>query len=192
MYELESDPQLARRYYDCDERAFTVLKTRHQDRQCRRAASTWLSQYPDRASEVVEDCWIKFGLTKVQGSRYDPTRPFTPYVDRILYHACMDFHRESDPRVESLDLDDNLEDDLHTDPQRLSELAQAVQRLEECAGELNPQERLLYDRVLVMGEKYEEAALSTGMPMGTIAATIHRIRRKLVECLRRKGQSVII
>jgi RNA polymerase sigma factor (sigma-70 family) len=187
-YALNSDPELAGLYYKCDERAFTVLKIRHQDRQRRRAASTWLSQYRDRTDEVVETSWTKFGLTKVQGSRYDTSRPFTPYIDRILYYECMNFHRELDPGLPLPAEDDPVEDPCPS-PERQAELAELVQQLEECARGLNPEERTVYESILVTENKYKETAQSIGLPMGTLATMVQRIRRKLIDCLRQKRQS---
>jgi RNA polymerase sigma-70 factor (ECF subfamily) len=89
----ESDEELARLARQGDKRAFEALVRRYKDRLYRLIRH--YTGLPDDAYDILQDSFIAaWGAL----SRYDPSRPFLPWLQTIALNKCRDFARRGSVR----------------------------------------------------------------------------------------------
>ncbi len=137
----------------------------------------------DEALDLTQEALVKVlnGL-----DRYQPGRPFKPWLRQVTVNACLNYFRRRAPETLSLEqpvageivLGDTLAA-ATDDPAAFVEWQDAREVIRQALGRLSPQQRL----VLVMrhqeGMSYEEIASATELPLGTVKTNLFRARQQL-------------
>lgn len=180
----EPDADLARRAAGGEERAFTLLMRRHKS-ALHRFAHRYVGD-ADAALDVVQETFVSAWSNL---ARYDPDRPFGPWLRRIALNKCRDRARRLAVRRMILgDRDlDSAEARARPDPTPGAEAAlvraQQRRRLDRAVAEL-PQslrEPLLLTWLEEMS--HQEAAEILGVTPKAVETRLHRARRRLAEVL---------
>jgi RNA polymerase sigma-70 factor (ECF subfamily) len=170
------EADLVRRTLEGDRSAFGTLVERYAA-QARRVARAVL-QDPDDADDAAQDAFLA-ALTKLD--RYDPRRPFGPWLLRIVANAATDRRRRrAVRRTEPLDpalIGGGRRPDAEAERRALG--AQVVAAL---AG-LPERRRLAIVLFDVEGYAHAEIAEILGIPEGTVRSEVFHARRRLRELL---------
>jgi RNA polymerase sigma-70 factor (ECF subfamily) len=167
-----------RRAASGDLRAFGFLVERHRGAVLR-AASRLVG--PDEAEDVAQDAFLR------AYHRLDKLRhvgAFRAWLMRIVQHAALDAlerRRRVDEREEREDVP---EAGHERSPARLLEESERRTRLGVKVQMLKPEHRLVLVLRDVEGWSYEEIAIATGMPLGSVKGRLHRARAELIDVLR--------
>jgi RNA polymerase sigma-70 factor (ECF subfamily) len=176
----ESDEEIAAVAKHGDRSAFDALVNRHKA-----AIYRFVRRYighSDDAYDVLQDCFIASWQAL---SRYDPARPFLPWLRVIALNKCRDFARRQKVRrlflkafaLETVERQKMSSfDSGQNDPKddRLSRLDEAISRLDAFY-----KEPLLL--TTVSGLSHIEAAHLLKTTPKAIEMRIYRARRKLLE-----------
>ena len=163
---------LAGRARTGDRDAFGELVGRYAD-QARRVARAVL-QDPDDADDAAQDAFLS-ALVKLE--QYDPSRPFGPWLMRIVANAATDRRRRRRVRRAEA-LDEGLvagaqRPDADTERELLGE------RLRQALAELPERRRLAVVLFDVEGYSHAEVGGILGMPEGTVRSEVFHARRRL-------------
>lgn len=178
----ESDEEIAAVARQGDRVAFDILVNRHKA-TIYRFVRRYIGQGDD-AYDVLQDCFIASWQAL---SRYDPARPFLPWLRVIALNKCRDFGRRQKVRrlflrafaLETAERSRSALGDLPKDEaqdDRLSRLDDAIKRLDAFY-----KEPLLL--TTVSGLSHIEAASVLKTTPKAIEMRIYRARRKLMEDL---------
>jgi RNA polymerase sigma-70 factor (ECF subfamily) len=155
-----------------DRGAFGELVGRYAD-QARRVARAVL-QDPDDADDAAQDAFLS-ALVKL--GQYDASRPFGPWLMRIVANAATDRRRRREVRrVEILDeglVAGGQRPDVAAEREVLSE------RLRQALAELPERRRMAVVLFDVEGYSHAEIAGILGMPEGTVRSEVFHARRRL-------------
>lgn len=166
------DATLAARARAGDRRAFGELVKRYAE-QARRVARAVL-QDPDDADDAAQDAFLS-ALVKLD--RYDASRPFAPWLLRIVANAATDRRRRRTVRrTEALDQELMGGGPL---PDVAAEREVLLGRLREALHELPERRRLAVVLFDVEGYSHAEIAEILGMPEGTVRSEVFHARRRL-------------
>jgi RNA polymerase sigma factor (sigma-70 family) len=171
-----SDADLAQRAARGDSEAYGELVNRHAP-AARRLARTVLQNAED-ADDAAQEGFL---LAWRHIARYDPSRPFAPWLMRIVMNAAADLRRKR--RVRSTEpipvnvLSDAASPEVETD--RILFSAQ----LEAALAKLPERQRAAV--VLFDAEGYAHADIATllGVPEGTVRSDVFHARRALRQSL---------
>ena len=179
----EPDEQIAARAKAGDRRAFDVLVSRHKD-GLYRFVRRYVGQADD-AYDVLQNCFLSAwsGL-----SRYDPARPFLPWLHVIALNKCRDFGRRQTVRrlmlrafaVESTaepSIEEGTQDGEAAQAARLSRLDRAIAQLSAFY-----KEPLLL--TTVTGLSHQEAAEMLQTTPKAIEMRLYRARRKIQKAMK--------
>ncbi len=174
--EERDDAELAALALAGDREAFGTLVTRYAP-QARRVARAILRD-PDDADDAAQDGFLS-ALRHL--GRYDPDRPFGPWLMRIVANAASDRRRRQKVRATdaipagaaSADAGPDVDADLKA---FRAEFAQALTRLPE-------RQRLAVVLFDVEGYSHREIAEVLGVPEGTVRSDVFHARRALREAL---------
>ncbi|MDH5805469.1 MAG: sigma-70 family RNA polymerase sigma factor [Gemmatimonadota bacterium] len=170
------DSTLAVRAQDGDREAFGILVERYAD-QARRVAWAALGN-PDDADDAAQDAFLSV-LKKID--RYDPKRPFGPWLMRIVANAATDRRRRERVRAtDQLPLDaktQSLGPDAETDRLGFSKA------LREALADLPERQRIAVTLFDVEGYSHAEIAEMIDIPQGTVRSDVFHARRRLREAL---------
>lgn len=141
-----------------------------------------MSQAEDIVQETARVLWRK-------AADYDPDRPFLPWARKAAWLEVLK-HRRTYARRRELLFSDTLLETL-AEERVVNEDALQMRReaLEKCLQRLDPKSRgILLDR---FGEKRSlvEIAEREGRTANALYVAMHRIRQRLLECVRRSIQS---
>ena len=156
--------------------ALDALVIRHTQRAQRIAYS--VLRNPSATHDVVTESFLA-----VAGSarRYDPSRPFTPWFDRIVVNRAI---REAQRELRRRRLATLWRRPLESeDPTHLAELHELRELLRRAFVRLNPRERAVVTMRLVLGPSELETAEALGCPVGTVKSRLARARQHLREDL---------
>jgi RNA polymerase sigma-70 factor (ECF subfamily) len=163
---------LAARARAGDRVAFGELVDRYAD-QARRVARAVL-QDPDDADDAAQDAFLS-ALVKLE--RYDASRPFGPWLMRIVANAATDRRRRRTVRrVET------LHEGLVAGGQRPDAVAEREalsERLRQALAELPERRRVAVVLFDVEGYSHAEIGEILGMPEGTVRSEVFHARRRL-------------
>lgn len=144
------------------------------------------------AEDIAQEVFIKVFSAL---NRYDPTYPFSSWLNRITSNLCIDHLRREKERTISLDQPVGGDDsDLliqlpagTAGPDREMESKEMMAILEDALGKLPEHYRIIV--ILRHQEQlsYEEISDTLGIPLGTVKARIHRARNMIMEHFRKKG-----
>ncbi len=165
------DAQLAVRAAGGDRDAFGRLVERWAP-QARRVARAVLHD-PDDADDAAQDGFLS-ALLKLE--RYDPGRPFGPWLMRIVANAATDRRRRRAVR-RAEPLDSRLPGGSR--PDTAAERRVLGERLRAALAELPERQRLAV--ALFDGEGYSHADVAAilGIPEGTVRSDVFNARRRL-------------
>ena len=143
-----------------------------------RAAVGWLGNEQE-GREVAQDALLKAYKAR---DRYDPRRPFYPWLYTIVRNACRDAAaRRKHRAVSGLD----SERVASTQPSALARLSQneAEQRVHRAIATLREEQR----EILIMRHfqdlAYAEIATLLDLPEGTVMSRLYRARKALAAAL---------
>jgi RNA polymerase sigma-70 factor (ECF subfamily) len=167
-----TDAELATRAAAGDGDAFGELVTRHAQ-TARRVART-LTTDPSDADDAVQE-----GLLAAWRAidRYDPARPFRPWLLRIVLNAARDLlRRRKVRRAEALSA---THPSTEPDPERHARRAMLRERLEEALRTLPERQRVAVTLFDAEGYAHAEIAALLGVPEGTVRSDVFHARRAL-------------
>ena len=163
---------LAARAQAGDRTAFGALVERYAD-QARRVARAVL-QDSDDADDAAQDAFLA-ALVKLK--QYDATRPFGPWLMRIVANAATDRRRRR--TVRRAELLDERYIGGGPQPDAIAERAVLLGRLRKALTELPERRRLAVVLFDVEGYAHAEIAEILGMPEGTVRSEVFHARRHL-------------
>ncbi len=193
MFDRKQDLKLIKRCKRGEEAAFGELLARYRSAifgLCYR-----MTHNPEEARDLAQEVFIKvFSLL----DRYDESYAFSSWIFRIATNHCIDHLRRNRLRFLSLDgftspdgdaIEMPVPDKAHG-PDRVLELKQAVDKLEEVVADLPPHYKaiilLRHDQEL----SYEEIATVLDLPLGTVKARIHRARAMVQQMLKQRSYDI--
>jgi RNA polymerase sigma factor (sigma-70 family) len=171
-------------FYACDGTAFDEITRRWQVRLY--AYFTRRHRSPEAAEDLVQETLIRVFTTKEPDRpRYDPERPFAPYIYQIAFNCNVDAGRQSQRRPPPSPLPENLE----TTAPPVEEAVLFRLALYECLRGLTEEERYFFEQwEHGLGTKSQtEIARELGVVNSRVTAIKENARGKLQECLKRKG-----
>jgi RNA polymerase sigma-70 factor, ECF subfamily len=163
---------LAGRALAGDRAAFGELVDRYSD-QARRVARSVL-QDPDDADDAAQDAFLS-ALAKL--AQYDASRPFGPWLMRIVANAATDRRRRRRVRKAEI-LNEGLVAGGRR-PDAVAETEALSERLRQALGELPERRRMAVVLFDVEGYSHAEIGEILGMPEGTVRSEVFHARRKL-------------
>ena len=166
------EQSLVRRAQGGDLSAFDELVRRHIARALRIARR--LVPTHEDAEDVVQDAFLS--AMKAIGS-FDITRPFGPWITRIVVNQGITYRRSRARRQ-----DDALPVDLPSagpSPAQVTERNEITDRFRAALEQLPEQQRLMVQLFEVDGLSSPEIAKLTGLSDGTVRWHIHAARRTL-------------
>lgn len=155
-----------------DRDAFGELVRRYAD-QARRVARAVL-QDPEDADDAAQDAFLS-ALVKLE--QYDASRPFGPWLMRIVANAATDRRRRR--RVRQAEA---LDEGLIAGGQRPDAVAEREllgERLRQALAELPERRRMAVVLFDVEGYSHAEIGGILGMPEGTVRSEVFHARRRL-------------
>ena len=182
-----NDQQLVILCRDGDDAAFGVLFERHKERLFHSMVSMLRSR--EDAVDIVQEAFIQ-AHRKLDTFRGDSA--FYTWLYRIATNRALSFLRKQKQKPVSIEginetggFDPPASDD-HSQPLRMVLRKEHRQLVRETLDELSDDYRI----VLVMKEfdglRYDEIAVLTEIPIGTVRSRIHRGRIELADRLKRK------
>ena len=170
------DTQAVRRCLEGDRESFADLVARHQDRVhglCLRLCAGRGADAADLTQETFVRAYRALG-------RFDPNRPFLPWLLRIAVNLCRDHGRRLRARPEDLvDLAADQWSDPAPGPEHALIREQDRQAVRAAVAELPEHLRLLialaYDEDLPLAD----VARITGLPLTMVKNRLFRARRTL-------------
>ncbi len=168
----ETDSALVARALAGDRAAFGVLVERYAA-SVRRVARAVLGD-PDDADDAAQDGMLA-ALVKLR--QYDPSRPFGPWLMRVVANAATDRRRRRRVRqTEQLDaglVGGGVTPDVETDRRALG------RRLREALAQLPERRRLAVVLFDVEGYSHAEIGRILRLPEGTVRSEVFHARRAL-------------
>ena len=152
---------------------FSHLLAAHRPRLLR-AALGWLTDEQE-AREVAQDTLLKAWAAR---DRYDPSRPFYPWLRTILRNTCRDARARGRHRaVSGLKADRVVASE--PSPERVAVLQEETLRLRDAMRGLEPD----HHEIIVLRHfedlSYAEIAEILGVAQGTVMSRLYRARRAL-------------
>jgi RNA polymerase sigma-70 factor (ECF subfamily) len=166
------ESSLVRRAQAGDLSAFDALVRRHIERALRIARR--LVPTHEDAEDVVQDAFLS--AMRAIGS-FDVTRPFGPWITRIVVNQGITYRRSRARRQ-----DDALPVDLASSgpsPAQVTERNEIADRFSAALEQLPGQQRLMVQLFEVDGLSSPEIAKLTGLSDGTVRWHIHAARKVL-------------
>ena len=169
---VSDESNLARRAQAGDRLAFDELVRLHIGRALRIARRLVPTQ--EDAEDVVQDAFLS--AMKAIGS-FDVTRPFGPWITRIVVNQGITFRRSRARRQ-----DESMTADLPStgpSPVQVTERNEIGERFRAALERLPEQQRLMVQLFEVDGLSSPEIAKLTGLSDGTVRWHIHAARKAL-------------
>jgi len=173
------EKELASRVLTGDLDAFGALIQEHQSsvfNVCYRILGN-----RQEAEDLTQEAFIR-AYKKL--SRYDPSRPFGPWMRTLAANLCYNHLRKSRlQRVSLEDEKDQLKDDPVRDPEFLLEISQEHRGLYQALWQLPDNQRIALELRHFQGLSYNEMAKILKLPLNTVRSHLYRGRQKLAEIL---------
>ena len=176
--------QLIAKAQEGDRRAFGEIVTHYQRlvynlafRMCRDRSEAW-----DMAQEAFLRVFRNFG-------KYDPQRPFRPWLIRVATNVCLNWIRDKRPSMPTVSDVSHPEggplqavDDA--DPAAEAGGRDAAEVIRSAVAGLPPSYRVVVTLRYLEEMSYEEIANVLDLPLGTVKNRLFRSREMLKETLR--------
>jgi RNA polymerase sigma-70 factor (ECF subfamily) len=183
-----SDREVIERCRRGEVEPFGVLVKRYQDRVYNLAYR--LLGDADEALDAAQDAFVRAYAAL---ERFDPSRPFAPWLYRIATNACIALLRRRRPEIVSLDAllweeqgcsrAAAREPRDSEDPQRLLERAAHVEEIQAAVQALPEGYRTILLLRYQEDMSYDAIAQVLGVPLGTVKTHLHRARQLLRRAL---------
>ena len=142
-------------------------------------AALGILRNPDDAADLAQEAFVRAFR---ELSKFDTSRPFYPWLYRLLRNLCLNHIRwRSRRREDSLD---KLEESGHflesdSDPSRAAELSDLRRQLELGMARIQPKFREILMLREFQEHSYEEIANLLEIPRGTVMSRLPHARRNL-------------
>lgn len=157
-----------------------ILVARHDERAQRLAYG--VLRDPSRTHDVVADAFL---AVVSKANRFDPSRPFVPWFNRIVVNlAIKDVQRELRRRRIAGLLRRPIEGN---DPSQAAEAGEVREAIALAFARLHPRDRAVVTMRLVLEMSEQETAEALGCPVGTVKSRLARARQQLHHYLRDRG-----
>ncbi len=184
--EAASDEELALRAQDGDQDAFAALVRRYQQgvvNLAYRLVGNW-----DEALDLSQEIFLRVYENL---HRFDPQRPFKPWLYRIATNYCYDHLRRKGRREKGytttpLERGIPVSED-RVDPEAWALRGEIRRTVEEVIAGLPSRYRAAVVLRYIEGMSYQEIADALGIPLGTVKTYIHRSRELLRTALEERG-----
>ena len=165
-----SDESLAALAQDGDATAFACLLQRYERRLLNYAARL-LGDVAD-AEDAAQETFLRVHLHL---GRYNVSRPFRPWVYRIMTNLCKDKlrHRKRRP-TERLSNADAIAVEDTTSPRAAAEAEETAQRLRAAIDKLPVKQRTVFLMARYDNLPYEEIAKTLYIPVGTVKSRMNK------------------
>lgn len=170
------DAELAQLAVRGDQEAFGSLIDRH-GLAARRAARAILRDEDDADDAVQEGMLAAWRAIE----RFDPARPFRPWLMRIVVNAALDARRRSKVRAAE-PVADTLESGA-LGPDRMAEASLLRTRIEAGLAELPERQRVALVLFDAEGWGHADIAATLGVPEGTVRSYVFHARRAMRKSL---------
>jgi RNA polymerase sigma factor (sigma-70 family) len=175
----DTDDTLLDRIASGDHGAYAVLLHRYRDRVmnlCHRM----LAQR-EEAEEAASDAFLRAYRAL---PRFENRARFSTWLYRITHNVCLSRLAKRKREPEFLPLDDDADLVWTEDDAAISlENAELTVRIDAALASMRPE----YAEVLTLfyreDQGYDEIALITNLPLGTVKNRLHRARRALQQCI---------
>jgi len=145
---------------------------------------------PSSCEDLVQTVMIKLYEER---HRYDPTRPFSPWLYGIARNVWNDYLRRRGRESTHLALIESMDEMPSTtaDPLERSRRVEEAELVRRAVQRLPEEQRLTLVLRHYQGLSYEEIAEALGIPLGTVKWRIHDAMQKVKEWLavRDRGRS---
>jgi RNA polymerase sigma-70 factor (ECF subfamily) len=174
----QSEVELLREARGGDAVAFEEVVRRYQ-RQAYGVALRIVRRH-DVADDVAQEAFIRAYRTL---DRFDPTRPFGPWISRIAANLAINHVRS--PRAREEELDEGHEQERSRDGSPLQGILEREARraLQDALGTLPAEQRAVFVLRTVEELSYREIAETLEISMGTVMSRLSRAREKLRRAL---------
>ena len=170
------DPELAARAHAGDREAFGELVQRYAG-QARRVARAVLGNEAD-ADDAAQDGFLA-ALRNL--GRYDPSRPFGPWLMRVVSNAATDRRRRR--KVRATEQVPPQTRDIGPGPDGLAARREFHAALERALATLPERRRMAVVLFDVEGYSHDEVAAALKIPVGTARSDVFHARRALRKAL---------
>ncbi len=162
-----------------DRQAYGALVRRYE-LQLGRYVRRLLGRYGQMTEDVLQNGFIQAYLNL---NDYDPSRPFSPWIYRIMHNEAVSFLRKQRAGIQLIDGEDArliLERVADSDtPENSLQIAQRAEDLREALAEINPRYRDVLVLRYLEEMSYDEIADVLELPPGTVATHISRGLKQL-------------
>ena len=134
------------------------------------------------AEDLTQEAFIR-AYQKL--SRYDPSRPFGPWMRTLAANLCYNHIKKA--RLERVPLEDEkdqLKDNPSNDPENLLELSQEHRVLYQALWKLPDNQRIALELRHFQGLSYQDMAETLNLPLNTVRSHLYRGRQRLAEILK--------
>ncbi len=139
----------------------------------------------ERARDLCQETWIR---VHERIARYDPRRPFPPWLLAIHRHGCLSHLRRPAVRRESPMADnalwDTVPDERAPDPSERLEQREFGRQLRRALIQLSKRQQEVFALVDLEQQAPRDAARILDMHPTTLRTTLHFARRRLAQILR--------
>jgi RNA polymerase sigma-70 factor (ECF subfamily) len=133
------------------------------------------------AEDLTQDAFLR---AYQQLARYDPNRPFGPWMRVLAANLCYNHLKKARLKQEPLeDERDRFKDYPKRGPEKILEISEENQRLYQAFWKLPENYRMALELRHFQGLSYKEMAQTLDLPLNTVRSHLYRGRQKLAELL---------
>ena len=181
---IEDERQVVLDWKNGSEKAFEAL-VRNYMGEAFYVAYGFVGNVED-ARDLSQDAFIKAYRAR---DRFDPARPFFPWLYRILRNHCINFVRRSARKHVPLHYDDNPDRERFASagptPAEAVEREERARLLRAALGSLSDDHREIIVLKHFKECSYKEIAETLEIPIGTVMSRLYYARRALKEAIER-------
>lgn len=160
-----------------DVAAFAQLVTRYRSRVVALARRMLAGNGPDEAEDVAQEAFV---AAYDKRASYRAGEPFRPWLYRIAVNRCLDRLRARSRRPVILEIESVPEPSGEgADPLSALLTEESEVRLQEAVAALPPKLRAVFLLRHLDDLSYDEIAIATGLPLGTVKTHLFRARAQL-------------
>ena len=160
-----------------DVAAFSILVTRYRGRLVALARRMLTGSNSDEAEDVAQEAFV---AAYDKRASFRKGEPFRPWLYRIAVNRCLDRLRMQSRRPSTVEIGSLPEPALPgSDPINALLSYEEEERLQEAVAALPPKLRTVFVLRHLDDLSYDEIAVVTGLPLGTVKTHLFRARADL-------------